>query len=395
MSKKWTEVRLGEVLRKAETWIDLSPERIYKEVTVRLWGQGVALRRAATGAEIRADRRLQVRAGQFILSRIDARNGAFGIIPSDLDGAVVSNDFPVFDTDAARLLPGFLGWMSRTSAFVEKCGVASEGTTNRVRLKEDKFLRLPVAIPPLLEQRRIVAKIERLAAKIEEARGLRYRSFAEAGFLLQAGRREVFADCGLFPRVHLEEVCDEIVDCLHSNPLYSETGVPTIRSPDVGWGRLFVEQARRTSEDEYRRRTERGEPQPGDIVLVREGGGTGKAAMVAPGQRLSLGQRVMQLRPNLRKVLPRFLLHQWLSPLVQEDQIADRIKGSASPHLNIGQLKRFSFILPPLDEQRRVVVQLDALHAKVERLKALQTRDAAELDALLPAVLDRAFAGEL
>jgi hypothetical protein len=111
----WPTVSLSEVLRKSDTWITPEPMARYSEVTVRLWGRGVVERRTATGAAI-AGRRLVVQAGQFIVSRIDARNGAFGIVPDSLDGAVVSNDFPAFDPDTSQLVPAFLGWMSRTLA---------------------------------------------------------------------------------------------------------------------------------------------------------------------------------------------------------------------------------------------------------------------------------------
>jgi type I restriction enzyme, S subunit len=139
----------------------------------------------------------------------------------------------------------------------------------------------------------------------------------------------------------------------------------------------------------------RGEPAPNDIILVREGGGTGKAAIVEVGQRFSLGQRVMMLRPDMKKTIPRFFLYQILSPTVYEDQILPLCKGSASPHLNIGTLRKFRLILPPLPEQRRIVAYLDGLQARVDAVKRLQAESAAELDALLPAVLDRAFKGEL
>ena len=129
-------------------------------MTVRLWGNGVILRDEVSGSEISAAKRYEVKPGQFILSKIDARNGAFGLVPHDLDGAVVSGDFPVFDINLDRLEPKYLEWKSKTGEFVDLCRVASEGTTNRVRLKEDKFLRLSISLPPLPEQRRIVAKIE-------------------------------------------------------------------------------------------------------------------------------------------------------------------------------------------------------------------------------------------
>ena len=84
---------------------------------------------------------------QFILSRIDARNGALGIVPPELDEAIVTPDFPVFNILQTRMLPAYLGWMCRTASFVEECRRASEGTTNRVRLQEDKFLAREISLP--------------------------------------------------------------------------------------------------------------------------------------------------------------------------------------------------------------------------------------------------------
>ena len=113
------------------------------------------------------------------------------------------------------------------------------------------------------------------------------------------------------------------------------------------------------------------------------------------GQRFSLAQRVMMLRPDKTVVVPKFFLSQLLSPSIYEDQILPHCKGSASPHLNIGTLRRFIFFLPSLPEQRRIVVYLDELEVKVDTLKRLQAETAAELDALLPSILDQAFKGEL
>jgi type I restriction enzyme, S subunit len=70
-------------------------------------------------------------------------------------------------------------------------------------------------------------------------------------------------------------------------------------------------------------------------------------------------------------------------------------KGSASHNLNIGNLRRFTLCLPPLGKQRRIVTYLDEVHAKRDAIKHLQAETAAGLDALLPAILDKAFKGEL
>lgn len=184
MSEAWPRVSLGECFDKNEDWIALDPTAEYREVTVRLWGKGVVLRGVTTGAEVAADRRIRVRAGQFILSRIDARNGASGVVPPSLDGAIVSGDFPAFEVRRDRLLPEFLGWLAKTQTFVDMCLAASEGTTNRVRLKEDRFLASSIPLPPLAEQRRIVARLDALAAKIEEAKGLKAASRNAIGRLV-------------------------------------------------------------------------------------------------------------------------------------------------------------------------------------------------------------------
>lgn len=129
MSKIFSSVPLHELLRKSEERATLDPEETYREITIRLWGKGVVLRREALGAEIGAGVRFLSRKEQFILLRIDARNGAFGLVPDSLDDAVVTNDFPVFNLNRERLLPRYLELFSKTSGFTELCKAASEGTT--------------------------------------------------------------------------------------------------------------------------------------------------------------------------------------------------------------------------------------------------------------------------
>ena len=77
-----------------------------------------------------------------------------------------------------------MNWLSKTKSFVELCQKASEGTTNRVRLQEDRFLHLQIPLPPLPEQRRIVARIEELATKVEDVRTLREKQDREIRQLL-------------------------------------------------------------------------------------------------------------------------------------------------------------------------------------------------------------------
>ena len=386
---RWPDVPLRDLLEKSDAWIRIDPSALYKEVRACLWGKGLELRGVLEGSEIASTRRLEVRAHQFLVSRIDARHGAVGLIPEELDGAVVSNDYPVFNINEDRILPAYLGWYAKTSAFVEACRQASEGTTNRVRLQERRFLEVTVPLPPPIEQQRVVKQLERLSGYVDSARDTHLGAQRDLLALQPALLRQAF---GGREKTHtLGQLCSTVIDCLHSNPVYSDSGIPTVRSPDVGWGELKLSTARRTTREEYVRRTQRGEPQPGDMIVVREGGGTGRAALVPEGEELSLGQRVVILRPNSTLVDPRFLLLQWLSPTIQEDLIVPQTKGSASPHLNISALKQFPYAVPPLDEQRRLVDKLDELLNRVTRVRHHAVVAESLLAATMPSILTVVF----
>lgn len=392
MSDAWPSVSLGECLVKNEDWIRLDQTAEYREVTVRLWGRGVVLRGVTTGAEIAADTRVRVRTGQFILSRIDARNGASGIVPPELDGAVVSSDFPAFNVRRDRMLPEYLGWMAKTRAFVDRCIAASEGTTNRVRLKEDRFLAASIPLPPLAEQRRIVARLDALAAKIEEAKRLTNVVVHQCAALIRAAMDREFRSEN--DRASLESVCESVVDNLHTTPQYDGDEFACVRSQDVGWGTLNYGTALRTSSAEFTERTRRAEPRAGDIVFVREGD-VGRCAVVDGSTRFSLGQRVMMLRPAAGRIAPEFLMLQLISPPVLDRQILSGKTGTTSHHVNIKHLRTVAVWCPPSEVQREVLTRVGSLRNRVGGLVAESQDRASKLDALLPSLLNRAFAGAL
>ena len=70
-------------------------------------------------------------------------------------------------------------------------------------------------------------------------------------------------------------------------------------------------------------------------------------------------------------------------------------RSNGVPHISQKDVEKIPFTPPSLDDQRRSVAYLDGLQAQVDRLKALQAQTAAELEALLPSILDQAFKGEL
>jgi type I restriction enzyme, S subunit len=398
MTAVWSTVALGDVLRRSEHIIPLDPEATYKEVTVRINGKGVVERRQVQGVEIAADRRYQVKSGQFIISRIDARHGASGLIPDELDGAIVTNDFPLFDVARDRLDAAFLGWMSKTASFVELCKRASEGTTNRVRLSEDRFKALNIPLPPLDEQRRIVARIEELAAKVEEARGLRqllvgetqkFSSVAISQFVSAHGNRYV----------RLDEIIDDssLRNGKSIKSIPAETGIHCLTLGALRDGRVDTSNSKPVP-------MQADDARPylvtkGDVFVVRGNGSKelcGRAGIVLEDASDMIFPDLF-IKVSLPRdiVDPRFFVAVW-----NASELRSWIEESAKTtsgiwKINQGHILAARIPLPPATEQRRIVAELDLLQAKVDSAKALQAETAAELNAMLPAILDKAFKGEL
>jgi type I restriction enzyme S subunit len=119
----------------------------------------------------------------------------------------------------------------------------------------------------------------------------------------------------------------------------------------------------------------------------------GKTAIITQFKEGAVASSLVIIRPSA-ELDSRFAYWFLICPLGRE-QIFRFDNGSAQPNLSANSVKKYWIPLPPLAEQRRIVAELDALQAEVDALKRLQAETAAELDALLPALLDRAFKGEL
>lgn len=163
--------KLSELLCRSDEVASPLSDAVYKEITVRLWGKGVIERGQVSGSSVNG-RRFVARANQFIMSRIDARNGALGIVPQSLDGALVTNDFPLFNLNSDLILSGYLDLHCKTPQFVNLCSKASEGTTNRVRLKEAEFLRSEIDLPSIEDQKKIVSQLDTIKGKLQAASAL-------------------------------------------------------------------------------------------------------------------------------------------------------------------------------------------------------------------------------
>ena len=161
----------------------------------------------------------------------------------------------------------------------------------------------------------------------------------------------------------LEDACKSIVDCPHSTPSYTseDTGFMCIRTSIVKKNRIMWEDIEYIPEEEYIQRIQRKKPEKGDVVYTREGAILGIAAVIDRDCNVALGQRSMLLSPDSAFCTPEFI-----SVAMNFDSFLDNalkgMSGSASPHINVGDIKAFKMILPPIAQQEAFsafVVQVD------------------------------------
>jgi type I restriction enzyme M protein len=168
MRDGWKQVRLGRVLRRRKDACEIENGVTYKRLRIQVKGRGVVLRDECDGASIGTKRQFVVRQGQFVLSKIDARNGAFGVVPEEADGAVITGNFWAYDVDHSEIVPSLLQYLTRSDAFISFCAVSSPGATNRRYLQEDLFLEQVARVPDSLVAQNslchLLAEIEAVTA---------------------------------------------------------------------------------------------------------------------------------------------------------------------------------------------------------------------------------------
>lgn len=189
----WEDVVLADVLTRRKDVVTIEDGEYYKRLRIQVKGRGVLQRDEVDGAKIGTKRQFRVEAGQFVLSKIDARNGAFGIVPDEADGAVITGNFWAYDVDASRLVPKLIHYLTRSDAFIYFCSISSPGATNRRYLQEDLFLNQHVRVPPSLDQQEslcaALGEVENVSRVLERDLAVVAK---RAPVLLQSALHQVF-----------------------------------------------------------------------------------------------------------------------------------------------------------------------------------------------------------
>ena len=164
--------------------------------------------------------------------------------------------------------------------------------------------------------------------------------------------------------MELLNICELIVDCPHSTAKDQGVGYPLIRTPNIGKGRLLLQNVHRVSKEVYDQRNERAIPQENDLILAREAP-VGNVAIIKKGQMVCLGQRTVLIRPNKDIVDPDYLTYYLLSPAMQHE-LNSSSNGATVSHLNMSSIRKLKVSLPPLSIQRKIGDTLSKIDDKIE-----------------------------
>lgn len=392
MSKGWPLVKLGEVLKQRKEFIIIDDTQEYMRCRVQLHAKGIILRDRVIGSEIKTKQQQICKAGEFLVAEIDAKVGGFGIVPDQLEGAIVSSHYFLFSLDLNKINDKFLDYYAKTPSFKDQ--VNAKGSTNYAAIRPKDILGYTIPLPPLAEQQRIVAKIERLAGKIEEAKNLQTSVSTNNYLIWDAAAVKVFeqlSEC--FSHKKFSEVC-EVVRGGSPRPagssIYYEGKIPFLKVADLtADDSVYLHTYKSTIKEAGLSKTRF--VVKDTLMLTNSGATLGVPKICRFGTAFNDGiQAFLGLPSTISKEYLYFFLASktnWFRNCAA--------RGQGQPNLNTGMVKALSFPYPPLAKQLETVNYLQNMRSKVQIIHTTQDRATAELDALLPSILDKAFKGEL
>jgi type I restriction enzyme S subunit len=377
---EWQPVPLSECITHRKELIRIDDRERYARCRVQLNARGIVLRDRVHGVELKTKDQQVCCVGELLVAEIDAKLGGFGIVPQELNGAVVSSHYFLFRVHEARLRRRFLDYYIRTPAFQEQ--VRARGSTNYAAIRPHHVLDYTIPLPPLAEQDRIVAKLDAAAARVSEAQRLCHeideqrRALVTSLHLSLAGLRDVEMESLL--------LLDEDRVGVEPEGEYPQVG---IRSFGKG---LFPKSAVQGVDTTYRvfHRVREGQ-----FILSQVKGWEGAVAVCPP----HLSRYFASPEYRTFSTIGGQCLPEYLSAIVStawfHGFLADATRGQGArrertrPELFL----KIRLPMPNLEDQGRgadVFRQLDAVMPEVQKSRA-------ELEAMMPAILDRAFKGEL
>lgn len=419
-TKKYPMARIGSFLVKSKDVIKVQKEVEYKQVTIKINNGGVVPRNngeTILGSDIKTMRQYVIHAGQFIMSKIDARNGAYGIVPVELEGAIVTNDFPVFDVDTSKIIPQFLVLVSTTEKFIEFARKCSSGTTNRKRIDIDAFLYQQIPLPSITEQDDIVRQYYRASKTIKEIEekivienienlkywietlGIdilskeriedgkmsftRFSSISQWGidFINEKKSQEEFSK--YFKSLKISDICKigSGGTPTRSNKKYYSGNIPWIKTGELN-NDIVVDSEEKITQEALENSSAKLYP-ANCIVMAMYGATIGKTAKL--GIAATTNQACAVLYDIDSSIVDTDYL--WFYLQTQTEQFKELAYGGAQSNINAGIVADYFIPVPSLIEQRNMVEHTKGVRSLVQSLKMDMLKKTEETKKMINSIL--------
>ncbi len=382
--KHWPTCPLGELLRHVQDRVGVQPNEQYPNFGIYSFGRGVFGKPVIDGSKSSATTLYRARAGQFVYSRLFAFEGAYGVVPDDLDGCFVSNEFPLLEPRSERLRLRFLQWyFQRPTTWAAVATKATGMGNRRQRIHPDGIFAHEIPLPEPEEQERIAAKLDATAVRLSEAQRICGEIDQEAAAMLRSTFHQVSYGATMVPMSEAAPLVRRAVEVKMGGE-YHELGIrsfgkgtfhkPALDFMVVGEKKLY-------------------HIEPGDLLFNNVFAWEGAIAVAQPEDEGRVGShRFITCVANPELTSAEFLCFYFLTTEGLA-KIGEASPGGAGRNRTLGlqKLMAIEVPIPPIERQR----WFNRLQEKARQARSTTADILADADLTMPSILDRAFKGGL
>jgi type I restriction enzyme S subunit len=328
MRTDWQVAPLGKFISQSKKKVKVEDGTEYPAVGVMMEGRGFVTRPPFIGGVTTYKQLTPIEPNQLVLRSITAWEAPIQVTTHAQSGFHVSGVFPVFDIDATSLNPKFLSLLCQYEPFWESMRERTVGSVlRRKTLSAKSLMEIPIQLPPLPEQKRIVDLISSVDSYIESLQQQLESAKRSRGAVLH----EMLSEGG---EGWVEYSLDDVTECSWGN-------TETTKSKYVDSGYLAYSASGADGFLEWF------EHERTAVVLSAIGAQCGKT-WFAEGKWTSI-KNTIWLKSDNSNLLDKYLYY-----LSNRDQFW-QIRGQAQPFISLGDVKKTKVTLPPLPEQKRIV----------------------------------------